>query len=345
MLTGNFIEDLDIVTARPCWCFNDKIECKDTQRMAQRPYIIYNPAADKRRAGIILPQVKELLQKHGVAYDLTLTEGPGHALELSQKLAEEGCSLVVAAGGDGTVNEVINGLMQARPNGSSRPALGVLPIGRGNDFAYGAGIPGELDGACEALAHNTRCLIDIGRVVGGDYPQGRFFGNGVGLGFDAVVGFEAAKMTHVKGILSYLAAVWNTIFIYSNAPIYEITYNDQRLQKPFLMVSTMNGRRLGGMFMVAPDGKTSDGMFDVCMAGKISQLGILGLVPKFIKGTQAEHPEVTIVRTNKIRIRAVEGTIPAHADGETICTAGHELSIELLPSALEVITRPNGKCT
>ncbi len=96
--------------------------------------------------------------------------------------------------------------------------------------------------------------------------------------------------------------------------------------------------------MVAPDSNTSDGMFDVCLAGEISQLGILGVVPKFIRGTQAEHPEVQMVRTNKIQIRAVEGTIPAHADGETVCTAGHALTIELLPSALEVITRANGRC-
>jgi diacylglycerol kinase (ATP) len=312
--------------------------------MAQQPHMIYNPAAGKGRAGKILPQIKELLQKHGIAHDLTLTEGPGHALELSQKLAEEGCPLVVAAGGDGTVNEVINGLMQARVNGSGRPALGVLPVGRGNDFAYGVDIPLDLDEACKVLAQNVHCSIDIGHVVGGDYPQGRYFGNGIGLGFDAVVGFEAAKMIHIKGFLSYLAAVWNTIFIYSNAPVYEITYNDQQVQKPFLMVSTMNGQRLGGMFMVAPDGNTTDGVFDVCMAGKISQLGILGVVPMFIKGTQAEHPEVMIMRTKKLHIRAVQGTIPAHADGETVCTAGHELSIELLPSMLEVVTRLKRKC-
>lgn len=306
-------------------------------------HLIYNPAAGKGRAGKILPQVKELLRKHGVPYDLTMTEGPGHALALSQKLAEEGCPLVVAAGGDGTVNEVINGLMQARTNGYIKPALGVLPVGRGNDFAYGADIPLELDEACDVLVRGSRACIDIGRVTGGDYPQGRYFGNGVGLGFDAVVGFEAAKMTRIKGFLSYLAAVWNTMFIYSKAPIYEITIDDQQMCQRFLMVSTMNGRRLGGMFMVTPDGNTSDGMFDVCMAGAISQLGILGVVPKFINGTQTQHSEVKIIRTSKIHIRAVEGTIPAHADGETICTAGHELTIELLPSTLEVVARGNRK--
>jgi diacylglycerol kinase family enzyme len=240
---------------------------------------------------------------------------------------------------------VINGLMQARQiNGNGRPALGVLPIGRGNDFAFGADIPSGLEDACAALAQNTRCPIDIGRVTGGDYPQGRYFGNGLGMGFDAVVGFEAAKMPSITGVFSYLAAVWNTIFLYGTAPVYEISYNGQQVQKSFLMISAMNGRRLGGMFMVTPDGNTRDGLFDVCIAGKISQLGILGVVPKFLKGTQTEHAEVRIVRTDKIHIRAVQGTIPAHADGETVCTAGHELWIELLPGTLEVITRANGKC-
>ena len=310
--------------------------------MTQQPHIIYNPAAGKGRAGTILPQVQALLQKHGFAHALTLTERPGHAHELSRALAEQGCPLVVAAGGDGTVNEVINGLMRADLNGSGRPALGVLPIGRGNDFAVGAGIPADLDAACATLAQNARRPIDVGRVEGGDYPLGLYFGNGVGLGFDAVVGFEAAKMTRVSGALSYLAAVWNTMFIYAKAPVYEISYNGQQVRKPFLMVSTMNGRRLGGMFMVTPDGDTGDGMFDVCMAGEISQIGILGVVPKFIKGTQAAHPEVSIVRTSKIHIRAVEGAIPAHADGETVCTAGTELLIELLPGSLEVVTQSTG---
>lgn len=319
--------------------------------MSQLPHLIYNPAAGKGRAGKLLPQVEALLQKHGVAYQLTMTEGLGHAQELSQTLAENGCPLIVAAGGDGTVNEVINGLMLARAsrngaNGSGRngaTALGVLPIGRGNDFAYGAGIPLDLEAACVVLAGSARCTIDVGRVEGGDFPGGRYFGNGIGLGFDAVVGFEANKMKRITGFLSYLAAVWNTMFIYSQAPVYEVTCDGSTTRKPFLMISTMNGRRLGGMFMVAPDADTSDGLFDICMAGKVSQLGILGLVPKFINGSQAGHSEVRFVRARKVHVRAVTGSIPAHADGETICTAGQELTIELLPAALEVVTQKNGK--
>lgn len=306
--------------------------------MAKVPHMIYNPAAGKGRAGKRLTRVQDLLHKVGFQYELTITEAPGHALALSRRLAEDGCPLVVAAGGDGTINEVINGLMEARVNGS-RPALGVLPIGTGNDFAYGADIPAGLEDAAAALAANRRRAIDVGRVTGGNFPQGRYFGNGIGMGFDAVVSFEAAKMKRVKGALSYLAAVWNTIFLYSKAPVYEVDLDGRQVRQPFLMISTMNGRRLGGMFMVAPNGSNSDGLFDVCLAGQVSQLGIVAMVPRFLKGTQAQHPAVEIARARRLHVRAVEGSIPAHADGETICTAAEELTIELLPGALEVVSQ------
>jgi diacylglycerol kinase (ATP) len=95
--------------------------------MPQKPRIILNPVAGKGHAAKCLPQIQSLLQEYNFDYDLYLTEGPGHALELSRQAVKDGCSMVIAAGGDGTVNEVINGLMQARVNGNELPALGVLP--------------------------------------------------------------------------------------------------------------------------------------------------------------------------------------------------------------------------
>jgi diacylglycerol kinase (ATP) len=194
----------------------------------------------------------------------------------------------------------------------------------------------------QILAEGYHCKIDIGHVTGGDYPQGRYFGNGIGLGFDAVVGFEAAKTKYIGGALSYLVAVVKTIFLYSRAPIYEVIYDDTTLQQPFLMVSLMNGKRMGGAFMMAPQGNPGDGHFDLCLVGHVSQPGILRLVPKFISGTQGNHPAVKMPPASRIRIRAVEGTIPAHADGETLCTAGQELTIKMHPAALDVITHNGG---
>ena len=308
--------------------------------LTQKPRLIYNPAAGKGTAGDNLPKVEALLAERGFEYDLLLTQGPGHARTMAQEAAEARCPLVVAAGGDGTVNETINGLMQANVNGNGRPALGVLPIGTGNDFAYGAGIPQEIKAAVESLLQGNLRRIDIGLVSGGDYPQGRYFGNGVGLGFDTVVGFESAKIKWLHGAASYVAALVRTIFLYSKAPIYEIVLDGGTpVQRRFLMISIMNGSRMGGTFHMAPESNPGDGTFDLCLAGQVHQLKILPLAAKFISGTQKEHPAIQMVRAKQVTIRAVEGSIPAHADGETICIAGSALSIELFPSALDVITQ------
>jgi diacylglycerol kinase (ATP) len=310
--------------------------------MTIKPLLIYNPTAGKGSAGKRLPKVQSLLEGSGFDCDLVLTEAPGHAKELGCQAVEEGRSLVVAAGGDGTVNETINGLMQAEVNGGGRPALGVLPVGRGNDFAFGMGIPHQIETACDILVKDQRLKIDIGHVTGGDYPDGRYFGNGIGLGFDTVVGFEAAKIKWLQGEASYLAAVIKTIFLYSKAPVYEIQVDDEVFQQPFLMVSVMNGRRMGGAFLMAPDSHPSDGSFDLCLAGDVKQLRILPLAATFISGKQTKDKDIRMMRARSVSIRAVNGSIPAHADGETLCTAGMSLSIRILPAALEVVTKGNG---
>jgi len=304
--------------------------------------IIYNMVAGKGLAEKKLPQVRALLDQAGFDYDLVTTDAPGDAITLARQAAEAGVKLVIAAGGDGTVNEVVNGLMQANLNGKPRPALGVLPVGRGNDFAFGVGIPLETEAAVTALTQNQQRNIDLGYFTGGDYPQGRYFANGVGLGFDTVVGFEAAKIKWLQGAASYLVALVRTIFLYSKAPIYEIELDGETIRQPFLMVSIMNGRRMGGMFYMAPDSDPTDNALDLCLAGEVSQIRILPLAVKFFSGKQAEHPAVRMARAKRVSVKAIEGTIPAHADGETICTAGHELVIELLPNSLKVITGMNG---
>lgn len=309
--------------------------------MSRKVLLIYNPTAEKGYAAQKLPQVENLLKQFGIEYDLAVTEGSGHAIQLAQQASEDGFDIVIAAGGDGTVNEVINGLMQANVNGNGRPVLGVLPVGRGNDFAFGVGIPQELTEAVSVLAHGQHRKIDVGHLVGGDYPNGRYFANGVGLGFDTVVGFEAAKIKRLHGAASYLVALVRTIFLYAKAPVFEIVLDNETLRQPFLMVSIMNGRRMGGSFYMAPNGDPADDIFDLCLAGEVKQIGILPLAIKFFSGTQGAHPAVRMVRSRNVTVRAIEGTIPAHADGETICTAGNELRIELIPDMLEVFTNAN----
>jgi diacylglycerol kinase (ATP) len=319
------------------------------QHMILKSKIIYNPAAGKGSAGKNLPKIQAFLHEQGFDGDLVPTQGPGHAIELSRQAAEDGYDLVVAAGGDGTVNETIIGLMlarlsePARPSGQSWPALGVLPVGSGNDFAFGVNIPQDIHQACETLGKGQRRLIDVGWVTGGDYPQGRYFVNGVGLGFDAVVGFEAAKIKWLHGAASYLVAVVRTLFLYGHEPIYEVFFDGTTLRQPFLMVSVMNGRRMGGSFLMAPEGNPGDGKFDLYLVGQVSQLRILPLATTFFNGKQGNNSAVKMMRARQVSIRAIEGTIPAHANGETLCTAGQALSIEIFPGVLEVVSRANGE--
>lgn len=285
------------------------------------------------------PRIQELLDSYGLSYDLVYTERVGHAIELARQAAAT-CDVVVVAGGDGTANEVLNGLMQARLAGEGTPAMSILSVGRGNDFAFGVGIPADLEAACQALALNQRRTIDVGRVAGGLYPEGRYFGNGVGIGFDAVVGFEAAKMTRLSGYPSYLVAVLKTAFLYYKAPRVAIQCNGQTVTLPTLMVSVMNGRRMGGGFMMAPEGQPDDGLLDLCIAREVSIPRIFALIPHFIRGTQADQEPIQTGRTDRLTITALEGVLPAHADGETLCTEGKRLEIELLPAQIEMIAPP-----
>ena len=342
--------------------------------------IILNPISGRGTGKRLVPQTINLLRSAGLDFDLVETERPGHAIELARQAACEGYQVVVAAGGDGTANEVLNGLMQAQAQGF-RAVLGLLPVGRGNDFAYGVealstpitapaegriqaqvrrmrmyassvplvGLskeaaqkptpaPKGLVEAVDALKKDHRKVIDVGRVTSDLYPDGRYFGNGVGIGFDAVVGFEALKLPPgLNGFLAYTLAALKTIFLFDQAPLMEIETDGQKFNRRCLMVSVMNGKRMGGGFMMAPKGQTGDGSFDLCIAGQVNRLGILGLIPRFMKGTQAGHPAIEFRQARQVKVAALEGALPAHADGETLCVEGQRVEMAIIPQALEVV--------
>jgi YegS/Rv2252/BmrU family lipid kinase len=299
--------------------------------------VIVNPAAGKGEAEKSIPKIKQKLDGLGLDYDLIQTDYPWHAADLTQQAIVAGFDVVVAVGGDGTSNEVLNGIMIAKGAKLGTAAMGVLPIGRGNDFAFGMGAPLEFDLACETLAGNQRKLIDVGFITGGLYPQGRYFGNGVGIGFDTIVGFVAAKMK-LTGFSAYLVAVLKTMILYYNSPNVEIVLDGETITQKCIMVSLMNGRRMGGGFMMAPESKQDDGLLDLCIVSHINRLQILGLIPNFLKGTQANHAAVQFKQSQRVTVKALDGTLPVHADGETICTQGGEVSLTLFPKEIELIT-------
>lgn len=302
-------------------------------------YVIVNPISGRGNAERSVPQIEELLRSFHLDYELARTERPWHAADLAEGAARAGYDVVVTASGDGTANEALNGLMRARAGGYNHTAFSVLPVGTGNDMLFGLGRHHGLEDGVRALAENQRRVIDVGLVRGGDYPEGRYFANGIGIGFDAMVGFEAIKVRWATGIIPYLVGVFKTIFLYFKAPLVEMTIDGQTHTQRSLMTSIMNGRRMGGGFMMAPNGDPNDGLLDACIASEASRLRLFQLIPFFIKGTQASQPEVKTTRAKKIKVTARNGeTLPAHADGEMLCENGRELEIELIPSALEFVT-------
>jgi len=303
-------------------------------------FVIVNPTAGRGAGESSIPIIDHLFSEAGLNFKIERTTHPWHAADLAQQAVVEGFDVVACAGGDGTANEIINGLMRAKNAGQGQAALAVLTVGRGNDFAFSMGIPAELGAACQVLIDDQRRRIDIGLVTGGLFPEGRYFGNGVGIGFDAVVGFEALKMKYLHGFASYIVAALKTIFLYFKAPQVQIDYDGKTLTLPALMVSIMNGRRMGGGFMMAPEGLADDGVLDMIVAHEVSRPKIFALVGRFMQGTQADHPAIQTEQVQKVTITALDGVLPAHADGETLCTEGTQLIVELLPDQIDLIFAP-----
>ncbi|MCK5817192.1 MAG: YegS/Rv2252/BmrU family lipid kinase [Candidatus Marinimicrobia bacterium] len=304
----------------------------------KRYIVILNPTAGKGHAEKRIPEIKAFFFQHKLPYEIILTERPGHAIALAETYALMDDTTIIAAGGDGTCNEIINGLMHASAKRKDRiPAFGVLAIGRGNDFAFSANIPIGLGEDLIRIKDGKPIPMDVGEVIGGDYPNGRYFGNGLGIGFDTLVGLEAAKMNHVHGSAAYAVGAIKTLVKYPSAPDLDIKYGEKTVSISPALVSIMNGRRLGGTFFMAPKGKMDDGLFDICMTKQGTRRKLLGAMIAYTKGTQSEREDTITGKADKIIVEALSGTLAVHADGETICEAGKYLEIINHKHALSII--------
>lgn len=265
----------------------------------------------------------------GLAYDLVTTGQAGEAVTLAHAAVSDGYETIVAVGGDGTVNEVVNGMMDAV---GPQPActLGVIPLGSGNDFAKIPSLPTNVLGACHRLAAGYSVALDLGRV------NDRYFVNGVGLGFDAQVSVEATKIPWLTGLPLYLLAVLRTLLLSYKTPEATIQLDDRTIRQSITMCYVGIGRCAGGGFWLTPDADASDGLFDVAIARGLSRLGILRLLPEVMKGTHVDKEPVTMARSRRLVVD-LEEPVSVHADGELIYQAARHLEFEVLPQRLRVL--------
>jgi diacylglycerol kinase (ATP) len=291
--------------------------------LSARPHflVIVNPCAGRGQGERLLPRIKALFE--GQRHNLAITEAPHHATTLARAAADAGYDAVVAAGGDGTVLEVINGLV------GRDTALGVLPIGSGNDFVKPLDIPRDLDGASARLRAGRARRIDLGRA--GD----TYFGNGVGLGFDARVAMEARSLPRLRGSSLYLAAIVRTAWRF-RAPTLQVQFDGQSVQGRYLMANVANGRCLAANFWLTPQAEMDDGQLDLCLIRQMPLAVFFYHLPKVTQGKHTHLREVTLARARHVRVEA-DRPVPVHADGEILAEAATSLDVEVVPQALWVI--------
>ncbi len=291
---------------------------------AQRLAVIFNPWANRGRAAALLDSIRWRLRAMNVIPDIFPTPAPGAGTALARQIVAAGeHRAVIAAGGDGTINEVVNGLF-----GSAMP-LAFLPLGTGNDFVKMLPQPKELELALEHIVRAEVRAIDVGTV------NGRAFINGVGIGIDAQIAIEAQRIKRLKGLAVYLAALARTIYRFT-PPQLDITIDGQTRSGRWAMVTIGNGACHGGGFWITPDAKIDDGVFDVCAVAAMSTPRMLRHFPKVMQGRHTSLAEVRISHAQSVQVVAPGGA-PVHFDGEILGAAVQQLDIRLHPAALKVL--------
>ncbi len=296
--------------------------------------VIVNPVAGAYSTRRKWPRISRLMKYVGLSFDYQYTEGIGHAIELARAATSAGYPYVVAVGGDGTVNEVANGIL--RSTGASSTVLGVVSTGTGSDFARSVGIPRHYASACSCLTSQRRSVIDVGVVEYRSKGQTlrRCFVNTAGIGFDAA----AVEMTerlpkYFGGTIPYLAGLLRALFGYRNKSVV-LHVGDKVETARMLSVVVANGSYFGGGMHVAPEASLNDNLLDVVVIGDVGKFELLKALPMVYKGTHGTHPKVSIEKATNITVQSSE-QILVHADGELLGEG--PASFWLMPAALSIV--------
>jgi YegS/Rv2252/BmrU family lipid kinase len=303
--------------------------------MHRKVKIILNPMADMGNAWRVARDLRSITEQHG-GVDWSGTVYPGHAIQLAQQAGEQGYEMVIAMGGDGTVHEVVNGLMSIAEE--KRPVLGVVPVGSGNDFAHGINASRKPTEALTRALNGEASTVDLGLMID-EHGHREYFDNTLGIGFGAVVTIRSHKLPIVRGFLMYLTAVIQTIILNHNAMAMQIETDDEKWQQSVIYLVICNGPREGGGFLIAPEAKIDDGLFHYAMITNVSRAMMFRIVPEVMKGTHGRFKQVRMGTCKKFTLSA-DRPLYIHADGEIFTGPGtdlHKVSFEIMPNALRLV--------
>jgi YegS/Rv2252/BmrU family lipid kinase len=313
-------------------------------KMLKEPVIVLNPHAAKGRALSQRDTIAAWFSQAGIPVHIVLTQKPLDAIDLARDAVIAGHRTIIAAGGDGTMNEVVEGVVRASRaldlSDEETPVVGLIPIGRGNDFAWFADIPKDVGAACEVIASGAWSYIDYGELFGGRFPEGRCFVNGVGVGFEPMVNFIASDFTHVSGMLSYLLGFIKILIHYPQPVHMKIETENESFFCDTQQLSLCNGRRMGSTFIMGPYAELDDGLLDVVYANKpIAGKHILRYALRFFSGSQLKTDRFSLIRARRIAITSEQDDLVCHADGEEVSRGCRNITVNLHPGKLKLLRK------
>jgi diacylglycerol kinase (ATP) len=297
--------------------------------------VIVNPEAGAGKTGRLWPQIQSLFHGHGLRFEHDVTEAPGHAIELASHAARNGYDMIVSVGGDGTVNEIVNGIHAS--GNIENSLLGIVSTGTGSDYIRTVGVPRHFQDACRRFVRPEKRRVDLGVVeyMKNGKQEQRLFVNFAGTGFDAeIVRRTTQQFKSLGGLLSYLCSTVATIIMYGNKKV-SLKVDGEEKERKVCTVIMNNGKYGGGGMYTAPDADLADGLLDVLVVGDMSKPNLLYSLPRIYKGTHLTLPKVSMMKAKEIEIESLGPKMHLQADGELLGELPARFRV--LPSALNIV--------
>ena len=301
---------------------------------------IVNPVAGKAQGAKLRARAVEELKRLWPDIAFFESNAPGHATVLAQGAKDS--ELIIAVGGDGTVREIVSGLMSAtgpldHSTTGSLPLLAVIPVGSCNDLPKNVGIPADVVEACRVAKQGSKRPIDVIRVdMSNESTKAQtYFVNATGFGFDAAVTAEAQKSKHLRGLPLYLVAVIRALRNLE-CPLALIRAGEFQTEQRVLMIAAANGQYYGGGMKVAPDARPDDGFIEVCIGSSMGRLSALRKLPRFVAGTHVTLKEVRMLRAPELDLEFRE-PVQIELDGDVLVPQPfRRFHLTALPKAITV---------
>ena len=292
--------------------------------------IVLNPYANRWKCGRQLNEIEKWMKPYNLDYCIHASKKKGHATQLAFDAVTSGQRTIIAAGGDGTLNEVVNGILQHNVDGqNTQCTIGVIPLGTANDLANQLHIPSNVQKAIEIISLGFTRSIDLGKV------NGHYFINNSAIGLETEVTLANERMTTIQGPLRYLLAAILTIL---KCPSWQtkLVWNNSEYSGSLTLVSVGNSNRTGGMFYMTPNALIDDGKLDFIYAPALNRREMFSLLPQTLKGSHISNRAIHEHRTSYLKIHCDPATT-IQADGEIFSTATTDIAYSIVPNALQIL--------